>query len=123
MRPVSIDGKLWMVERVPPSSPLLVDRTGTHTLATTDPVTRTISISNAIIPPMLDMVLMHELSHAAMSVYGYDAILGKHLDDTDKIPVEEWAVGFMEKHGIEVALAASSVLGRPACANGYCLIV
>lgn len=45
---------------------MLMDRTGTHTVATTDPIIRTVYLSSDLHDGMLVKVLIHELGHCAM---------------------------------------------------------
>lgn len=37
-----VNGYLWRIKRVPYASPMLIEKTGTRTVATTDPITRTV---------------------------------------------------------------------------------
>lgn len=120
MRPISIDGIVWGVIRVKSGDPRLVDREGRSTVGTTDPLTRTICISDALRPPMLDRVLLHEVSHAVAISYGYLADLGRMVASGDYIGVEEWAAQLTENHAIESVVLASESLGRPLCVRGWC---
>ncbi len=116
MRPVAVGGDVWAVLAVPPGDPRLVDRTGSPRLATTDPATRTVAVSSALRPPMLDRVLVHEMAHAATVSHG----LLPSMPTGDRVAVEEWAVGLVEGYGIEAAALASRALGRPVCVRGWC---
>lgn len=120
MRPLVIDGVLWRVVRVRPDDPRLTDRTGTRTVATTNPRTREICLSEALQPPFLDRVMLHEVSHAIALTYGLLGRLRGLLDQSAQVPVEEWAAGMVEGYGIEAAELASMALGRPVCVRGFC---
>lgn len=98
----------------------MVDREGRRTVGTTDPLTRTICLSESLTPPMLDRVLLHEVSHAVAMSYGYLGELGRMVSIGDRIGVEEWAAQLMENHAIESAVLASESLGRPLCVRGWC---
>ena len=120
MRPFVANGEVWRVVWVHPGDPRLVDRTGTKTVATTDPVTRTIHVSTELSPPKLDLVMLHEVAHAMTMSYG---LLGRiHSDIPERywVPVEEWAAQLVGEYGVEAVIAASEALGRPLCVRGYC---
>lgn len=120
MRPISINGIVWGVIRVKSGDPRLVDREGRSTVGTTDQLTRTICISDALRPPMLDRVLLHEVSHAVAMSYGHLANLGEMVASGDYIGVEEWAAQLTENHAIESVVLASESLERPLCVRGWC---
>lgn len=120
MRPIAISGDVWRVIRVPAGDPRLIDREGRRTVGTTDPVSRTIHLSDALAPPALDMVLMHEVAHAITMSHGLLESLGYMVQDGDRIGVEEWAAQLVENHALEASALASESLGRPVCVRGYC---
>ena len=121
MKPVLVNGELWNINLVPPNSPLLVDRTGTLRIATADPDTLSINISNALTPPLLDQVVLHEVAHAITVSYGLLPPLRSTIPDYLHVLVEEWAVELLEKYSIEAIMLASESLGRPLCIKGTCL--
>lgn len=100
--------------------PRLIDREGKRTVGTTDPLTRTIHISSKLTPPILDKVLLHEVSHAIAISNGLLPSFGRMVSEGDRIGAEEWAAQLMENHAIEAAALASESLGRPVCVRGYC---
>lgn len=118
MGPLSVMGQAWGVVRVSPGNPFLMDRTRTMRLATADPATRTIRVSTAVPPGMLDRVLLHEAAHAAMSASGVSDLLAA-------VPTgildEEAFAWFMETHGIEVLSSVIAMLGRGVCVEGTCI--
>lgn len=109
-----------MVVRVLPGDPRLVDRTGKVRVATTDPATRTVHVSSAIVPPLLDRVMLHEVAHAITISYGLLEPLHAFMPEDLWIPMEEWSAQLVEAHGIEAVIAASESLGRPLCIRGLC---
>ena len=121
MKPLVIRGHVWRVVRVAPDNPFLIDRTGVLRIATTDPSTRTIRISESIPIPMFDQVYLHEVSHAIMYEAGVTELLEQLPDDRQQILAEELLAWFMEHHGIEAIDAASSSLGRRICVSGTCI--
>lgn len=123
MKPVLINGELWQVNRVSPGDPLLVDRTGNLRVATTDAATKSIHLSNELIPPVLDQVLLHEITHAITVSYDLLPLLRAKIPRTSWIMAEEWSAELVEKYSIEAAILASEALGRPLCIMGYCITV
>lgn len=121
MRPAVINGEAWWVVRVPPGDPRLIDREGRPTVGTTDPTSRTIHLSASLSPPMLDRVLLHEVSHAVTMGYGILPSLTEAVKRGEAIRAEEWAAQLVENHGMEAAAIASGVLGRPLCVRGFCV--
>lgn len=120
MGPAVIKGTLWGVVVVGPGDPRLVDREGRRTVGTTDPLTRTIHLSSELEPPILDRVLLHEVSHAVAMEYGLLPGFEAMVRDGDVVGAEEWAAQLMEGHAIEAVEIASEVLGRPVCVRGLC---
>jgi len=120
MRSIVINGDVWRVIRVPAGDPRLIDRTGTYRLATTDPRSRTISISESVQPPLLDKVLLHEVAHAITVSYGLLEPMRKSVPRGAWVPTEEWAVQLVENHAIEALRLSRRVLGRPVCVRGSC---
>lgn len=120
MRPFAINGDVWGVIRVPAGDPRLIDRTGTPRLAVTDASDRTVYVRDDLVPPLLDRVMLHEVTHAITVSWGLlpqvrnDALRG------DVVGVEEWAAQLVENHAMEAVQAASRALGRPVCVRGLC---
>ncbi len=122
MKPVAINGEVWNVLRVKPDNPLLVDRTGYLRIATTDATTRSIYIADNITPPLLDMVLLHEVAHAITISHGLLLPLRNRIPLNLWVLVEEWSAELVEKYGVEAVVITSESLGRPLCVNGYCIM-
>lgn len=120
MQPFKVNGELWRVVRVSPNDPSLIDRTGTRTIATTDPNSHVVSISASVVPPLLDKVLLHEVAHAVTISHGLLDVLRIAVPERFWVFVEEWAAQLIENHGIEAANLASLSLGRPICVRGWC---
>jgi len=121
MKPVLINGDVWVINRVSPGNPLLIDRTGSYRAATADPLTRSINISIEVTPPLLDSVLLHEVAHAITISYGLLDVLRSKIPYYLWVTVEEWAIAFLEKYSIEAIILASESLNRPLCINGKCI--
>ena len=120
MRPFTLNGDVWRVAWASPGNPLLIDRTGSERLATTDPTNKVIYVSDRLTPPLLDKVLLHEVAHAVTVSYGLLDVLRAVIPREWWVFVEEWAAQLVEDYGIEAANVASQSLGRPVCVGGYC---
>lgn len=120
MRPFVVNGRLWRVVSVHPDDPRLIDRTGVRRIATADPSTSTICVSEEIAPPLLDRVMVHEVAHAVTMSYGLLDSLHDIIPVDRWVQVEEWAVELVEKFGMEAVALASESLGRPVCVRGLC---
>lgn len=120
MGPLVINGRLWRVVGAEPGDPRLIDREGRLTIGTADPRTETIHVSKALMPPLLDKVLLHEVAHAITMSYGLLGGIGQAVENGDRIGAEEWAAQLVESHGIEAAQLTSEALGRPVCVRGFC---
>lgn len=95
----SMNGYSWRIKFVKYNSPMLVDRTRTLTVATTDPKTLTVYISDHLYGDFLMTVFIHELGHCAL--YSYDL-----LDDIHRmtypdswIDMEEFICNFLADYG------------------------
>lgn len=109
-----VNGYLWRIERVPYTSPMLIEKTGTRTVATTDPITRTVYLLDTLDGSFFTTVLLHELGHVVMFSYGL-------LDDIHRavprhlwIDAEEWVCNFIADYGLQIFQIASTVLGEEA---------
>ena len=120
MFPFTINGDVWRVIRVPAGDPRLVDRTGGSKLAVTDEDTRTISVLETVRPPLLDMVVLHEVAHAITVSWNLLPEVRRDTMRGDIIGVEEWSAQLMENHALEAVEAAGTALGRPVCVRGLC---
>ena len=120
LSPFVVNGETWKVERVAPGDPRLIDRTGEPRLATADPGSLTVAISNRVFPPLLDKVILHEVAHAVSMSHGSLDQMRKAVPEDYWVSVEEWNAWFVENHAIEAIELASEVLGRPVCVEGLC---
>lgn len=69
---ITINGKRWRVQLVPPSHPILTQKPGNPAIGCCDDNLRTIFISNAVPQLQLKYVIRHELVHAIMYSYGIE---------------------------------------------------
>lgn len=120
MRPFVINGEVWGVARVKAGDPLLVDRTGEPKLAVTDASEKMVYVRNDLRPPLLDRVILHEVTHAITVSWGLLPSVRGYTLGGDIIGVEEWSAQLVENHAIEALEAARMALGRPVCVRGEC---
>lgn len=93
---------------------MLVDRNAVLTVATTDPSTRTVYISNSIHGNFLVRVLVHELGHCA--IFSYDLLPDIHRMVYPEYweEAEEWVCNFIADYGMSIYRAAYDILGSSA---------
>ena len=109
-----MNGYFWRVQTVPPDSPMLVDRTGTWTGATTDPDTQCVYLSDELEGSFLNRVLLHELGHVVMLSYGLILSIRANLPQDLWIPAEEWCCNLIADYGEEIFAKAHAILGDHA---------
>lgn len=109
-----MNGVSWRVVRVSPSDPVLVDRTGAMTVATTDPSTLTVYVSSELGGRFLGRVLVHEIAHCAIFSFGLVDDIHRMCHPAYWIEAEEWVCNFLADYGTMVFDAAYSVLGDDA---------
>lgn len=109
-----MNGYFWRVESVSPDSPMLIDRTGNRTVATTDPNTQTVYLSNTLEGSFLNRVLLHELGHVVMLSYGLILSIRANLPQDLWIPAEEWCCNLIADYGAEIFAKAHAILGDHA---------
>lgn len=107
-------GDWWDVVRVPPSSPALIDRSGAVTLATTDPGSMTVYVSDALSGRLLERVMVHEMGHCALWSLGLADSLHRMVYPFMWVEAEEWACNLLADYGEEVLDKSRAVLGDMA---------
>ena len=110
----TMNGYLWRIVSVPPYDPILVDRTGNLTVATTDPETLAIYISSELAGSFRFRVLVHELGHCA--IYSFHLLDDIHRMVHPKywIESEEWVCNFIADYGLKIFKVAYKALGDDA---------
>ena len=109
-----LNGYYWRVKYVDPLSPLLRDRTGHQTVATTDPTNHCVCLSSELSGDFLNRVLIHELGHAAMISFGLLGEIHRMVKPQYWIEAEEWVCNFIADYGVRIYTAAYDVLGEDA---------
>ena len=99
------------MDRVRSDDPALVDRTGQHRIATTDPSTRCIYLTDSLEGTLLETVLIHEIGHALLVSYNLLNMIHMAVLPDKWIDAEEWLCNFISTYGKEVLEIASNLLG------------
>lgn len=114
IRSFKMNGLLWHIQFVSPTSGYLVDRTNTSRVATTDPDTLTIYLSSSLQGDFLRRVLLHELGHATMISYDLIRYIHSVVSPEYWVEVEEWICNFLADYGDQIFSVARDVLGYDA---------
>lgn len=114
MKQFAMNGRLWQISFVDPNCKVLVDRTGAHTLATTDPRTNHVYLSNRLYGQQLVKVLIHEISHCALISFDLLNDIHKMTKQQYWIEAEEWVCNLVADYGLKIFAIAYSVLGYDA---------
>lgn len=109
-----MNGDLWQIIIVDPSDQMLVDRTGTRTVATTDPMAKCVYLSSTLHGDFLIRVLIHELGHCAMISFNLLDDIRNSVYPSKWIDAEEWICNFIADYGFKIFSVAYSVLGENA---------
>lgn len=114
MHSFTVNGDTWHVRMVGRRDDALIDRTGQRRLATTDPFTMTVCLSDELSGSMLSRVLIHEISHAVMWSYDLTRELHRMVRPEHWIEAEEWVCNFMADYGMMVFNRAAKAMGGAA---------
>lgn len=109
-----MNGYLWHVIFVNPYDPVLIDRTNTLTVATTDPITMCIYLSNDLYGVFLARVLTHELGHCVMISFNLLRRIHRMVLPRYWIEAEEWICNFVADYGMGIFFRTYSILGYDA---------
>ena len=105
-----MNGLHWQVIFVEPDDERLVDRTETLRVATTDPNSLCVYLSNDLEGEFLNTVLIHELSHCVMFSYNLLHDIHMMVDPRYWIRAEEWICNYMANYGERLVDLASQIL-------------
>lgn len=114
MNVFSMNGYIWRVRFVEPNDPMLVDRTGTLTVATTDPTNLQVYLSRELQGDFLIQVLLHELGHCALYSFNLIDDIHRMVMPEHWIEAEEWVCNFIADYGFRIFSAAYDILGADA---------
>lgn len=86
------NNNLWKIEFVDSSADVLLRGDGSRSVAVTDNVSKTVSVSNAIDGDFLRKVICHELTHVFM--FEYNIFI--------KLEAEEFICDFVATYGTDI---------------------
>ena len=109
-----MNGLHWNVRWTRSIDTILVDRTGSLTVAVTDPDTMTIYLSNELRGNFLTTVVLHELSHAMMISYGYLEQIHRHCKKRYWVDMEELIANLIAQQAKEIFQRAYDIVGDKA---------
>lgn len=111
MASFSMNGYVWRICFVYPKSHYLMDRTGNLRVATTDPETRIIFLSNDLSGSFLEKVLIHEIGHCALFSFHLVDDIHRMVRPEYWIEAEEWICNFIADYGQIIYSTVYSYLG------------
>lgn len=109
-----LNGRNWRVKTVASDDPMLIDRTGKRTVATTDPSTFIIYLSDQLHGAFLIKVLLHELGHCVMVSYDLLDDIYRVVDPGHRVEAEEWICNLIADHGFKIFSTAYRLVGDRA---------
>lgn len=109
-----MNGYLWRVQFVYPYNPMLVDRTNILRVATTDPYSATIFLSEDLYGEFLNRVLIHELGHCTMFSFHLLQYIHRMVKPKYWVDMEEWICNFIADYGMMIFSIMYDVLGDDA---------
>ena len=109
-----MNGLRWNVRWTKSTDPILVDRTGSLTVAVTDPDSMTIYLSNQLSGSFLTTVVLHELSHAMMISYGYLEQIHRYCKKRYWVDMEELIANLIAQQAKEIFQRAYDIVGDDA---------
>lgn len=111
MRYFVMNGRVWKVVYVRSDDPYLIDRSGNLTVATTDPATSCVYLSDELEGDYLNRVFLHELGHVAMVSYDLLPAIHAMVRPKYRIEMEEWICNFIADYGFTIFSTAAEILG------------
>lgn len=109
-----LNGISWSVVEVTSNDPMLIDRTGRLTVATTDPKTHTVYLGQDLQGPFRTRVLLHELGHCVMVSYRLLDEIREFVKPNRRVEAEEWMCNLIADYGFEIFKTAYKLLGEKA---------
>lgn len=110
----SMNGYDWQIKFVDPDSEVLVDRSDTLRVATTDIGTQTVYLSNNLDGRFLMHVFIHELGHCALFSFHLLDRIHSMVYPEYWIAMEEWVCNFIADYGELIFSIAYQTFGYAA---------
>lgn len=109
-----MNGITWKIKHVPKESDYLIERTGTRTVATTDPGKKCVYLSEDLNGPFKLRVFIHELSHCALFSFNLLKDIHRMVAPEYWIEAEEWICNYIADYGQMIFDIAYETLGYEA---------
>lgn len=114
MRSVRINDHIWNIYYVSEDNPVLIDRTGTWTLAVTILKRKSIYLSDNLFGNQLITVLLHEMTHATLWEFGIINDIREYCYPENAIDMEELVCNIVADYAQYIFMEAYRVLGGQA---------
>ena len=111
MKSFYMNGYLWYVDFVDPDDETLIDRTGQYRLATTDPQSFMIFVTNELSGEMLNKVLIHELGHCVLISFDLLRDIQRMVKKEYWFEAEEWVCNLLADYGSTIFDSLHEILG------------
>lgn len=105
---------MWKVVEVSPNAEVLIDRTLTRTVATTDPRTLCIYLSNELSGDFKKRVIAHEMGHACCFSYGLLNEIWECCYPDKRIQMEEFICNYVSLYGELIYSITYNIIGDDA---------
>lgn len=110
----TLNGYTWHIEFVNPNDPMLIDRTKSLRVATTDYSTHTVYLSTDLHGDFFVKVLLHELGHCAIYSFGLDVKIRQVVYPEYWIETEEWLCNYLWNYGFQIFRTLYKTMGSKA---------
>ena len=114
MESFEMNGYHWRVRRVWPNSPMLIERKGNRTVATTDTDDLTVNLSSQLEGDFMIRVLLHELGHCALFSYGLIEEIHRMVYPEYWVDAEELICNIIADYGFKIFAVGFQVMGYDA---------
>ena len=109
-----MNGYLWRVVNVPSNSPYLISRDNVLTVATTDPDTMCIYLSDRLRGDFKKRVVAHEMGHACCFSFGLLDEIRECCYPSKVIQMEEFVCNFVADYGERIFMLTYQIMGDEA---------
>lgn len=109
-----MNGYLWRVVNVPPDSDYLISRDNVLTVATTDPDTLCIYLSDALHGEFKKRVIAHEMGHACCFSHGLLDEIRECCYPSKVVQMEEFVCNFVADYGERIFSLTYQIMGDEA---------
>lgn len=109
-----MNGHSWKVRFVSPNDPMLVDRTNSLSVATTDVKNKIVRLSSSLSGDFLMTVFIHELGHCALYSFGLLDRIHRMTYPEYWVDMEEFICNVLADYGLKIFKIAYKTMGYEA---------